>query len=58
MDQISFNNLKEKFASGEETLDTKTTNQPSDGVQESLSYQEAVSKATDSVSDFFQTCGL
>lgn len=53
VDQISFNSLKEilkeKTLSGEEVLEIKGTEQPVMEVQGSLSYQEAVGKASNSV---------
>lgn len=49
VDQISFNSLKEKALSGD-VLAVTGTEQPTIGVVGSLSYQEAVGKASNSVS--------
>lgn len=49
MDQISFNSLKENALSGE-GLEIKGTVQPSLELAGSLSYQEAVGKASTQVS--------
>lgn len=48
MDQISFNSLKEKAVSGE-AVEVGGTEQTAFEVVSSLSYQEAVGKASNSV---------
>ena len=50
VDQISFNSFKERVAPGEESLEVKIIEEPVIGIHQPLSYEEAVGKATNSVS--------
>lgn len=52
VDQINFNSLKDRGFSGEEKIESKSS-EPTTGVTGPLSFQEAVGKASDSVCCLF-----